>query len=227
MICRRCRKARSAQSTANPGAGLHAASRYGVGRPNRGPDLDQTGMPGTRGLEPGISRPALHPTRLPALATELADSGLPIHIGAALLGHLNLETFRGYVTVFDDDVVRHYQAHLEKRRKLRPAEEYRDVTHPEWNDFVEHFDKRKVELGGCARPYGTGCQHEHTCFSELTWPCPTRCPPNARSCRIPCVALSDRRMSLSFDRLRSPSHRLVDGRSAGREKYTVQSTVSA
>ncbi|WP_084510239.1 hypothetical protein [Nocardia lijiangensis] len=37
------------------------------------------------------------------------------------------------------------------------------------NGLVElHIDKRKVELGGCARPYGTGCQHEHACFSEIT-----------------------------------------------------------
>ncbi|WP_280393621.1 tyrosine-type recombinase/integrase [Nocardia brasiliensis] len=97
-------------------------------------------------------------------ATDLANSGLPIHIGAALLGHLNLDTFRGYVTVFDEDVVRHYQAHLEKRRQLRPTDEYAKVTEEEWNDFQEHFEKRKVELGSCARPYGTGCQHEHACI---------------------------------------------------------------
>jgi hypothetical protein len=30
-------------------------------------------------------------------ATDLVNHGLPIHIGAALLGHLNLETTRGYV----------------------------------------------------------------------------------------------------------------------------------
>jgi hypothetical protein len=27
-----------------------------------------------------------------------------------------------------------------------------------------NFDKRKVELGSCGRPYGTGCQHEHACL---------------------------------------------------------------
>jgi hypothetical protein len=26
-----------------------------------------------------------------------------------------------------------------------------------------NFDKRKVELGTCGRPYGTPCQHEHAC----------------------------------------------------------------
>ncbi|WP_063008987.1 site-specific integrase [Nocardia kruczakiae] len=97
-------------------------------------------------------------------ATELANSGLPIHIGAALLGHLNLETFRGYVTVFDEEVIRHYQAHLNKRRRDRNQDEYSQVSAAEWSDFEEHFDKRKVELGGCARPYGTGCPHEHACI---------------------------------------------------------------
>ena len=48
-------------------------------------------------------------------ATELVNNGLPIHIGAALLGHLNLQTTRGYVAVFDEDVVRHYQAYLDRR----------------------------------------------------------------------------------------------------------------
>ena len=27
-----------------------------------------------------------------------------------------------------------------------------------------NFDKRKVELGSCGRPYGTPCQHEHACL---------------------------------------------------------------
>src|SRR6266576_6686544 len=101
------------------------------------------------------------------LATDLVNNGLPIHIGAALLGHLNLQTTRGYVAVFNEDVVRHYQAFLDRRRQARPADEYRTVTQPEWLGFEEHFDQRKVELGGCARPYGTPCQHEHACFSEL------------------------------------------------------------
>ncbi|MFJ8763164.1 tyrosine-type recombinase/integrase [Streptomyces cyaneofuscatus] len=99
--------------------------------------------------------------------TELVNSGLPIHIGAALLGHLNVQTTRGYVAVFDEDVVRHYQAHIHQRRQDRPAGEYRDTTKQEWDEFEEHFDHRKVELGACGRPYGTPCQHEHACLSEL------------------------------------------------------------
>jgi len=98
------------------------------------------------------------------LATELVNNGLPIHIGAALLGHLNLQTTRGYVAVFNEDLVRHYQAYLDRRRHARPADEYRPVTESEWLGFEEHFDQRKVELGGCARPYATACQHEHACL---------------------------------------------------------------
>ncbi|WP_406046609.1 tyrosine-type recombinase/integrase [Kribbella sp. NBC_00889] len=97
-------------------------------------------------------------------ATELVNSGLPIHIGAALLGHLSIETTRGYVAVFDEVVVRHYQQFLERRREQRPQEEYREPTTGEWTEFEEHFDKRKVELGSCGRPYGTPCAHEHACI---------------------------------------------------------------
>lgn len=96
-------------------------------------------------------------------ATDLVNNGLPIHIGAALLGHLNLQTTRGYVAVFNEDVVRHYQGFLDRRRHARPAEEYRPVTDTEWVGFEQHFDRRKVELGNCGRPYGTPCVHEHAC----------------------------------------------------------------
>ncbi|GAA2267225.1 site-specific integrase [Kitasatospora cystarginea] len=96
--------------------------------------------------------------------TELVNSGLPIHIGAALLGHLNVQTTRGYVAVFEEDVINHYQTHLQHRRAIRPEDEYRPATSEEWTEFEEHFDKRKVELGSCARPYGTPCQHEHACI---------------------------------------------------------------
>jgi hypothetical protein len=66
--------------------------------------------------------------------------------------------------VFDEVVVRHYQQFLERRREQRPSEEYREPTPGEWTDFEEHFDKRKVELGSCGRPYGTPCAHEHACI---------------------------------------------------------------
>ncbi|MET3948688.1 integrase [Arthrobacter sp. UYCu512] len=97
-------------------------------------------------------------------ATDLVNHGLPIHIGAALLGHLDLQTTHGYVTVFQEDVIRHYQTHLAGRRAARAAREYRTASTTEWAEFEEHFDKRKVELGNCGRPYATPCEHEHACI---------------------------------------------------------------
>ncbi|MFJ4777847.1 tyrosine-type recombinase/integrase [Streptomyces sp. NPDC088762] len=38
-------------------------------------------------------------------ATDIVNGGLPIHVGAALLGHLNLQTTQGYVAVFAEDIV--------------------------------------------------------------------------------------------------------------------------
>lgn len=96
-------------------------------------------------------------------ATDLMNNGLPIHIGAALLGHLDVQTTRGYVAVFEEDVIAHYHQFLARRRDKRPQGEYRDPTAEEWSDFQDHFDKRKVELGSCGRPYGTPCAHEHAC----------------------------------------------------------------
>jgi site-specific recombinase XerD len=111
-------------------------------------------------------------------ATELVNNGLPIHIGAALLGHMDVRTTRGYVAVFDEDVIRHYQEFLARRRAERPQEEYREPTTEEWTDFNEHFDKRQVELGSCGRPYGTLCQHEHACLRcpmlSINWTAPAK-----------------------------------------------------
>ncbi|MDO0929834.1 site-specific integrase [Streptomyces sp. TG1A-8] len=106
---------------------------------------------------------ALHDFRR-LFATELVNNGLPIHIGAALLGHLDIRTTRGYVAVFDEDVISHYHQFLARRRAARPTDEYREPTRDEWEDFQEHFDKRRVELGSCGRPYGTPCAHEHACI---------------------------------------------------------------
>lgn len=52
---------------------------------------------------------------------------------------------------------------MDTRRSIRPEAEYREPTEAEWREFQQHFQARKLELGDCGRPYGTGCQHEHAC----------------------------------------------------------------
>lgn len=96
-------------------------------------------------------------------ATETVNSGLPIHIAAKLLGHLDLNTTQGYVAVYPEEVIRHYRAFVDQGRARRPSDEYREPTDAEWIEFRDHFQLRKVALGTCDRPYGTPCQHEHAC----------------------------------------------------------------
>lgn len=100
-------------------------------------------------------------------ATEAVTGGLPVHIAARLLGHKTITTTQAYLAVFQDELVRTYRGFLDRRRAVRPPEEYRDPTDEEWREFQQHFELRKLELGTCGRPYGTPCKHEHAC---------TRCP---------------------------------------------------
>lgn len=93
----------------------------------------------------------------------MISTGLPIHITATLLGHLNLDTTRGYTAVFPDEVIQAHRHFIERRRTQRPHGEFRDATTDEWHEFEDHFLLRKVALGDCHRPYGTPCVHEHAC----------------------------------------------------------------
>lgn len=97
-------------------------------------------------------------------ATDAVRNGLPLHIASRLLGHRHLNSAEVYVAVFDDDLIRTYRSYVDRRRATRPAEEYRQPTEAEWEEFEEHFQLRKVELGSCARPYGSNCSHEHACI---------------------------------------------------------------
>jgi hypothetical protein len=97
-------------------------------------------------------------------ATEAVASGLPVHITAKILGHESIATTQTYVAIYDQDVIDHHRAFISRRRTLRPAEEYREPTDSEWDEFLGHFAQRKLELGTCGRAYGTGCQHEHACI---------------------------------------------------------------
>jgi hypothetical protein len=96
--------------------------------------------------------------------TELVGAGLPLHIAAALLGHLDLDTTRGYTAVFPEQLIAAHQQMVEHRRTLRDSAEYRQITPDEWADFEQHFQLRRVELGDCFRPFGTPCVHEHACI---------------------------------------------------------------
>jgi hypothetical protein len=117
----------------------------------------------------GLSGPDGQPARFTPhdfrriFATEALASGLPVHIAAKLLGHESLTTTQAYVAIYDQDVIDHHRAFIARRRALRPSQEYREPTDAEWEEFLGHFERRKVELGVCGRAYGTPCEHEHAC----------------------------------------------------------------
>ncbi|MFE4212257.1 integrase [Streptomyces sp. NPDC056844] len=90
-----------------------------------------------------------------------------------------MSTTEHYMAVYPEDMLRHYRAFLARRRQLRPSEEYRDPTSEEWEEFHQHFAKRKVELGTCGRGYGTPCAHEHACLR-----CPLMQPDPAQKHRL-------------------------------------------
>lgn len=96
-------------------------------------------------------------------ATDALAAGLPPHLIQKLMGHATLATTQAYAAVFPNDVIRAHRAFIHNRRSLRPADEYRDVTPAEWDEFESHFAKRKIAIGDCMRAYGTSCVHEYAC----------------------------------------------------------------
>ena len=93
---------------------------------------------------------------------------MPPHIAQLILGHKDINTTMGYKAVYPEEAINGHRAFIARRRELRPSEEYRTPTDDEWEEFLGHFERRRLALGDCGRAYGTSCIHEHSCFSELT-----------------------------------------------------------
>lgn len=112
-------------------------------------------------------------------ATSALSAGLPIHILAKLMGHQSISTTQGYAAIHDEETLRHFRSFLDRRRALRPLDDYLEPSEAEIREFHEHFKKRKVELGSCGRAYGTPCIHEHACIR-----CPVLRPDPAQRPRL-------------------------------------------
>ncbi len=91
-------------------------------------------------------------------------NGMPPHIAQLLLGHKDINVTMGYKAVYPEEAISGHRAFIARRRELRPSEEYRTPTDEEWNEFLGHFERRRVALGDCGRAYGTSCIHEHSCI---------------------------------------------------------------
>lgn len=96
--------------------------------------------------------------------TDAVMHGMPPHIAQLVAGHRDINTTMGYKAVYPDEVINGHRAFIARRRALRPSEEYRTPTDEEWDEFLGHFERRKVALGTCGRTYATPCIHEHACL---------------------------------------------------------------
>lgn len=111
--------------------------------------------------------------------TEAILNGLPPHIAQIVAGHADISTTMGYKAVYPTEAIDAHRAFLSRRRRLRPSEEYRTPTELEWEEFLGHFERRKVSVGTCGRAYGSSCAHEHACIR-----CPMLRPDHEHRARL-------------------------------------------
>ena len=107
--------------------------------------------------------------------TDAILNGLPPHIAQIIAGHRDINVTLGYKAVYPDEAIQAHLGFLARRRSLRPSEEYRVPTDEEWQEFLGHFERRKVSIGTCARAFSTPCIHEHACVRcSMLWPDPAQ-----------------------------------------------------
>jgi hypothetical protein len=105
--------------------------------------------------------------------TDAILNGLPPHIAQVIVGHQDIRVTMGYKAVYPEEAIQSHLAFLTRRRALRPSEEYRVPTDEEWQEFLGHFERRKVSIGTCGRAFGSTCIHELACVRcSLLWPDP-------------------------------------------------------
>jgi integrase len=111
------------------------------------------------------------------LITDAIMTGLPPHIAQVIAGHRNINVTMGYKATYPEEVITHHQAFIARRRALRPTDEYRTPTDEEWQEFLGHFERRKLSVGNCGRAFATPCIHEHACLRcPMLWPDPSQRP---------------------------------------------------
>ena len=76
--------------------------------------------------------------------TDAVLNGLPPHIAQVIAGHRDINVTMGYKAVYPDEAIQSHLAFLARRRELRPTDEYRAPTDEEWQEFLGHFERRKV-----------------------------------------------------------------------------------
>jgi Phage integrase family len=193
----------------NPPMPLLFQRRYGgEHRPITGPairELITTALVGT-GLTDASGQPLRflpHDFRR-ILITDAIMHGMPPHIAQLVAGHRDINVTMGYKAVYPEEVINAHRAFITRRRALRPREEYRTPTDEEWDEFLGHFERRKLSLGTCGRAYGTNCIHEHSCIR-----CPLLRPDPAQRARL--IQIHDNLVDRIAEARQEGWHGEVDG----------------
>ena len=107
---------------------------------------------------------SLRTPRLPeGFITDAILNGMPPHIAQLIAGPQGHQHHHGLQGGLPRRGHQRPPGFIARRRALRPCEEYRTPTDEEWEEFLGHFERRRVALGDCGRAYGTSCIHEHSC----------------------------------------------------------------
>jgi hypothetical protein len=122
--------------------------------------LNDSGITNASG-QPMVFRP--HDLRR-LFITDAVMNGMPPHIAQLVAGHKDINTTMHHKAIYPEEVITGHRAFIARRRALRPSAEYRQPTDEEWEEFLGHFERRRVALGTCGRAYGTTCIHEHSCL---------------------------------------------------------------
>lgn len=138
----------------------------------------------------GLTGPGGEPLRLQPhdfrrmFVTDIVSNGLPPHIAQVVCGHRDINTTMGYKAIYPQEAIEAHRAFITRRRATRPSEEYRTPSEEEWEEFLGHFERRKVSIGTCGRAFGTPCIHEHACVRcSMLRPDPNSGPDSSRSLR--------------------------------------------
>ena len=134
--------------------------RFSTENPGISPDVARTCSQAALASTPASStRPTAAPCATPPTTSGGSSSrtailnGLPPHIAQVIAGHRDI------------NVTSRLQGRLPGRghpgppgvpgpaASLRPTEEYRVPTDEEWQEFLGHFERRKVATGICGRAY--------------------------------------------------------------------------
>ena len=95
--------------------------------------------------------------------TEAVLNGMPPHIAQLILGHKDINTTMGYKAVYPEEAINSHRAFIARRRALRPSEEYRAPTDSEWEEFLGHFERRRLALGDCGRASAPAASMSFSC----------------------------------------------------------------